>query len=35
MNYLEAVLWLVSWPVLIIVSYLLIKYFLKRMKYIS
>jgi len=35
MNYLEAVLWLVSWPILIIISFQLIKYFLKRMKYIS
>ena len=35
MNYLEAVLWLVSLPVLIIVTYQLIKYFIKRMKYID
>ena len=35
MNYLEAVLWLVSWPILIIISFQLIKYSLKRMKYIN
>ncbi len=35
MNYLEAVLWLISLPVLIIVTYQLIKYFIKRMKYID
>jgi len=35
MNYLEAVLWLVSWPILIIISFQLIKYALKKMKYIS
>ncbi len=35
MNYLEAVLWLISLPILIIVTYQLIKYFIKRMKYID
>ena len=35
MNYLEAVLWLVSWPILIIISFQLIKYLLKRLKYID
>ena len=35
MNYFEAVLWLVSWPILIIISFQLIKYFLKKMKYIN
>ena len=34
MNYLESILWLISWPVLIIVSYQLVKYFLKRVKYL-
>ncbi len=34
MNYLESILWIISWPVLIIVSYQLIKYFLKKMNYL-
>ena len=32
MNYLESILWIASWPLLIIVSYQLIKYFLKKVK---
>jgi len=35
MNYLEAVLWLASLPLLVIIAYQLIKYSLKRMKYID
>lgn len=34
MNYLESILWLISWPVLIIVSYQLVKYFLKKVKFL-
>lgn len=32
MNYLESIIWIISWPVLIIVSYQLVKYFLKKVK---
>jgi len=35
MNYTESILWLFAWPVLIIVSFQLIKYFLKKMKYLQ
>ena len=34
MNYLESILWLVSWPILIIVVYQLVKYFLKKVNYL-
>lgn len=30
MSYFESIIWLISWPVLIIVSYQLVKYFLKK-----
>lgn len=30
MNYFESILWLISWPVFIIVSYQLVKYILKK-----
>jgi hypothetical protein len=32
MNYIEPILWLISWPVLIILSYQLIKFVLKKVK---
>jgi len=34
MNHLESILWLISWPVLIIVVYQLVKYFLKKVNYL-
>ena len=34
MNYLESILWLISWPVLIIVAYQFVKYFLRKVKYL-
>ncbi len=34
MSYFESILWLISWPVLIIISYQLVKYFLKKEKYL-
>ena len=34
MNYLESILWLISWPVLIIISFYLIKYLLKKVNYL-
>ena len=34
MNYFESILWIISWPVLIIVSYQLIKYFLKKVRFL-
>jgi len=34
MDYTETIFWLIGWPVLIIISYQLIKYFLKKMKYL-
>lgn len=33
MNHLESIIWLLGWPVLIIITYQLIKYFLKKMKF--
>ena len=33
MHYLESIIWLISWPVLIIFSYQLVKYFLKKVKF--
>jgi len=33
MNYFESILWLVSWPVLIIVAYQLVKYVIKKLNY--
>jgi hypothetical protein len=30
MSYFEAILWILSWPVLIIVSYQLVKYVIKK-----
>lgn len=32
MNYIESIIWIICWPVLIIVSYQLVKYFLKKVK---
>lgn len=32
MKYLEPIIWLISWPILIIVSYQLVKYFIKKLK---
>jgi len=34
MSYLEAVIWLLSWPVLIFATFQLIKYILKRVDYL-
>jgi hypothetical protein len=34
MSYLEAVIWLISWPVLIFATFQLIKYILKRVNYL-
>jgi hypothetical protein len=34
MSYFESILWLISWPVLIIISYQLVKYFLKKENYL-
>lgn len=33
MNYLESIIWIISWPLLIIASYQLIKYVLKKVKF--
>ena len=33
MEYLTSILWLLSWPVLIIVTFQLVKFFTKKMKY--
>jgi hypothetical protein len=30
MEYISSILWFLSWPLLIIISYQLIKYFVKR-----
>lgn len=35
MSYFESLVWLISWPVFIIVSYQLIRYFLKKNKELS
>jgi hypothetical protein len=32
MNYIESLIWFISWPVLIIVSYQLIKFVLKKLE---
>lgn len=32
MNYFESIVWLFSWPLLIVVTYQLVKYFLKKTK---
>jgi len=34
MNYIESILWFISWPVLIIVTYQLVKYILKKVNYL-
>lgn len=34
MKYLEPILWLLSWPVFIIITYQAVKYFLKKMKFL-
>ena len=31
MSYLSSILWLLTWPALIIVSYFIIRFFLKKM----
>jgi len=33
MSYIEAIIWLISWPVLIVITFQLIKYFLKKLKW--
>ena len=35
MSYLEAVIWLISWPVLIFATYRVILYFLKRKGFLT
>jgi len=34
MKYIEAILWLISWPILIIISFRLIKYLMKKLNYL-
>jgi hypothetical protein len=32
MNYFESIAWFLSWPLIIIIAFQLIKYFLKKIK---
>jgi len=34
MKYLEPIIWLISWPIFIIVAFNLIKYLLKKVNYL-
>ena len=33
MNYLESIIWLITWPLLIIIAFQLIRYLLKKKNY--
>lgn len=34
MNYIESILWYLTWPLFIVFSYRVIKYFIKKMNYL-